>query len=139
MNLLFRPRLRVPNKMQVLENQTLTFFFFPFAPRLHHRMGYFGAEVLTFSHPIHKNRPFRGQLASFIGFVHENSHICGQQTSLQLVSISGDGDITVVIHSNSTSNHNQRVVAELWQSVVIHSNSTSNHNTHSATLPLCQL
>lgn len=33
-----RPRLRVPNKMQVLDFQTLAFFFFLFAPRLHHRM-----------------------------------------------------------------------------------------------------
>ena len=31
-------RLRVPNKMQVLDFQTLVFFFFLFAPRLHHRM-----------------------------------------------------------------------------------------------------
>ena len=28
----FHPRLRVPNKMQVLDFQTLAFFFFPFAP-----------------------------------------------------------------------------------------------------------
>jgi hypothetical protein len=34
--------------MQVLENQTLAFFFFPFAPRLHHRMGCFGAKFMFF-------------------------------------------------------------------------------------------
>ena len=37
-----RLQLRVPNKMQALENRTLAFFFFPFAPRLHHWIGYLG-------------------------------------------------------------------------------------------------
>ena len=93
--------------MQVLNFQTLAFFFFLFAPRLHHRIGCFRAEVPTFSHPIHKNRPFRGQQLIFADPVHKNGHFYGQQTPLQLVFISGDGDITVVIHSNSTSNHNR--------------------------------
>jgi hypothetical protein len=34
--------------MQVLDFQTLAFFFFLFAPRLHHRMGYFGAKFMFF-------------------------------------------------------------------------------------------
>ena len=40
-----RSRLRVPNKMQVLDFQTLAFFFFLFAPRLHHGMGCFGQNL----------------------------------------------------------------------------------------------
>ena len=41
-------RLRVPNKMQVLDFQTLAFFFFPFAPRLHHQIGFFGSKSIFF-------------------------------------------------------------------------------------------
>jgi hypothetical protein len=34
--------------MQVLDFQTLAFFFLLFAPRLHHGMGYFGAKFMFF-------------------------------------------------------------------------------------------
>jgi hypothetical protein len=34
--------------MQVLDFQALAFFFFPFAPRLHHQIGFFGAKSIFF-------------------------------------------------------------------------------------------
>ena len=58
-------------------------------------------DIFT-SHP--QKPPFSWTAVDFTDSVHKNDHFYGQQTSWQLVSISGDGEITVVI--NSTSNHN---------------------------------
>ena len=53
-----RFRLRVPTKMQVLDFRTLAFFFFPFAPRLHHRMGPFMPKSRHFHIPSTKTTLF---------------------------------------------------------------------------------
>jgi hypothetical protein len=44
--------------MQVLENQALAFFFFLFAPRLHHRMGSFMPKSRHFHIPSTKTTLF---------------------------------------------------------------------------------
>ena len=72
-------RLRVPNKMQVLENQTLAFFFFLFSPRLHHQIGFFGGKIDIFLHLVHKNRHFHGQTHLFELLVHKNPSFYGQK------------------------------------------------------------
>ena len=51
-------RLRVPDKMQALNFQTLAFFFFPFAPRLHYRMGPFMPKSRHFHIPSTKTTLF---------------------------------------------------------------------------------
>ena len=70
----------------MLDFQTLAFFFFLFAPRLHHRIESFKPKFRHFLHLIHKNSPFRGQQLNFANSVHKNGHFYGQQTSLQRVA-----------------------------------------------------
>ena len=68
-------RLRVPNKMQVLDFQTLAFFFFPFAPRLHHRSS--ANFRISSGYRVHFYREmalgplfFQGIKSSFAMFLH---------------------------------------------------------------------
>ena len=64
-------------KMQVLDNQTLAFFFFPFCTTVAPPKRLFWGKIDIFLHPVHKNRHFHGQTHHFELFVHKKPPFYG--------------------------------------------------------------